>query len=793
MGHVYRVWDPELLRDAAIKTVADMADAVGHREQILAEARALAQLSHPNVVTVYDVVVLDDQVLLVMELVEGSTVREWLVDESPEPDAVVDAIVQAARGLAAAHQAGLVHRDIKPDNLLRAANGRIRVADFGLATAAPSGEPTGFMGPAGSPAYVAPAQLRGAPADAASDQYALCMTLFEGLYGRRPHDDPRPGNDSDVQARDSAVHRPPDRRRVSPRLWACIARGLDPRADRRFRSVTAFADALEASSRPRRRWPLVVVGGAITTGLIVGWPADVLCEDGASSVATVWNPSIRSKVTGVLAGEAQPDALVVTTATDRLDEYERRWRRTYADACIVDKGRSAAFDRALACLRRQQDGLEAVVDVLAEPDPQTAARAPQLTEGLPDPAGCLDDDDDPPTLDRGFSASLSRARALFRVGRDDEARVLLDGLGLTVDDPRAVAEVMLTTASLKVTGGDVVGGRDDLVQVFLTAQAHRLDRLALRAAIELVHVEGHELADRRAGRRWAREAEARLPADGRASAPVSDLRTAQGVLEFAAGNYDLAQDHFETAIDAIEEPRPLTEAYLTERMGVLAKERGRYGEAVSLHERALATRRELLGSRHPDVGESLFNLATAHQGEGHVDDARRLFHEARLVFEQTLGPEHALVGAVHNNLGTLEGGQGDHAAALEHFESALRIMNDTDSADSPAAGSTLLNAGMALQALGRPEQARIRMQRALRLLEERLGPNHLEVAYAVHGLGHLERSEGRHAHSVPLLERAVAIARAKLGLDHPATLKFEAERDQAQRDASARAPAPHPQ
>src|SRR5205085_1777310 len=144
MSTVYEAHDPELNRKIAVKLVrpgasASLSSSEG-RARLKREAQAMAQLSHPNVIAVYDVGTFDDQVFIAMEYVEGSTLTEWLAEQERPCRKVVDMFVQTGRGLAAAHSAGILHRDFKPDNVLVGKDGRPRVCDFGLARAL-SGEP----------------------------------------------------------------------------------------------------------------------------------------------------------------------------------------------------------------------------------------------------------------------------------------------------------------------------------------------------------------------------------------------------------------------------------------------------------------------------------------------------------------------------------------------------------------------------------------------------------------------------------------------------------------------------
>src|SRR4051812_21717888 len=192
MGIVYRAYDPQLARPLAIKVVRRAGDDTQGRARLVREAQALARLSHPNVCHVYDVGTEDEEVWVAMELIDGVSLREW-----QKRDQLREVLLGAARGIAAAHEAGLVHRDIKPENVLVTRYGRAIVTDFGLARGEDLIDPnastlstdphltaTGAI--AGTPAYLAPEQLTGDPIDARVDQFAWAVMAWEMLVGARP-------------------------------------------------------------------------------------------------------------------------------------------------------------------------------------------------------------------------------------------------------------------------------------------------------------------------------------------------------------------------------------------------------------------------------------------------------------------------------------------------------------------------------------------------------------------------------------------------------------------------------
>jgi serine/threonine protein kinase len=284
MGTVYVTHDPELDRKVALKVLR--ADRRSGRERMLQEARALARLAHPNVVAVHEVGIHDERVFVAMELVEGKTLRTWL-EAGPSRTEIYGVFLQAARGLAAAHRAGLVHRDFKPDNVLIGDDGRVRVVDFGVAKATDSLEPdmppsaassssaaqpgltlTGQL--LGTPAYMAPEQFLGASVDARTDVFAFCVVLHEALAGRRPFD----GEDTAEVSR-AVLHgqaRPLEATDVPAALATLVKQGLSREADERPASLEGLITALEGAlvpARPRRS-RLRMAGAVLSAAGVLG-------------------------------------------------------------------------------------------------------------------------------------------------------------------------------------------------------------------------------------------------------------------------------------------------------------------------------------------------------------------------------------------------------------------------------------------------------------------------------------------------------------------------------------------
>ncbi len=430
MGVVWSAHDPNLDRMIAIKVLRRTDAAPALRKRLLREARAMARLKHPNVLTVYEVGTEGDRDFIAMEMVDGGSLDEWLDRHPPKHDVMV-AILAAGRGLAAAHAKGLVHRDFKPHNVLRSRDGRVLVTDFGLArgmgeesssgggeappseaaldvTLRPSASArtndslldsplthTGAM--IGTPAYMAPEQFVGGAPDPRTDQFAFCVTAWQALTGARPYtgatlDELRKAASTGVSPT-VKVDLPPD-------IRAALVRGLDPDPQKRWPTLDDLLDALDHAVRPRRpRWVVPVVALALVglvgaTILITrrdgGTTATIAegCAPGEDGFAEAWSPRARAELAKLLAGRGidLSDAQYARIA-DPLDAYRARWTQAFATACKAPEKLGA---RQRACLLAARDQTAALALVLREGPPPMYARI-DLHGMLPDLGGCEGD------------------------------------------------------------------------------------------------------------------------------------------------------------------------------------------------------------------------------------------------------------------------------------------------------------------------------------------------------------------------------------------------------------------
>ena len=413
MGVVYGAFDPELQRKVALKLVrAELTDAE-LRARLWREAQAMARIRHPNVITVFDVGTWNDQVFVAMEVIDGWTLSSWQAARSRSVDEILRVMAAAGAGLAAAHAVGLVHRDFKPDNVLIGGDGRVCVTDFGLARAVampseieePSspdatveGELTRQGALVGTPAYMAPEQMRGTAPDGRADQFSFCVALYEALYGVRPFPGMSLGELERAIFEGDRLR--PRRKGVPASVRRALARGLSFAADDRFPSMD---ELLRALAPARRMVPAALVAALVGVAVacvtvaagVVHFRGDRarMCRGAADKLAGVWDGPRRAAVAAALGGDeprARDRAARVLAA---LDDYAARWVRGYTDACEATHVRGeqseALLDLRMQCLDGRRREAEELTRILAS-DRELGDKAAQAAHSLPPVAACAD-------------------------------------------------------------------------------------------------------------------------------------------------------------------------------------------------------------------------------------------------------------------------------------------------------------------------------------------------------------------------------------------------------------------
>lgn len=374
MGRVYRARDTDLAREVALKRInPGQWNVMTAQIRLRREARAMARVEHAAVIRIYDVPVVNGELFVAMELARGGTLAAWTRARPRRWRQVVRVFVEAGRGLAAAHQVGLVHRDVKPSNILLDGHGHAKIGDFGLARMfgvaedGDAGEPlpaagldvsiTRTGGIAGTLAYMSPEQLAGGPIDARADQFSFCVALWEALCGRRPFPwvhDPGQSPDALVEVISAGpVDGPRSGVRVPRRILALVRRGLAADRIRRWGSMDELLDAIERAALPRRRWWLAAAAAIVAGAVVIAGPArsPELAPPAAcgkrGQIALVWNPDARARY---VSGAAKPDA--AREDAGWFDWYARALETAYTASCgRAEPQRIACLDDAVDDLR----------------------------------------------------------------------------------------------------------------------------------------------------------------------------------------------------------------------------------------------------------------------------------------------------------------------------------------------------------------------------------------------------------------------------------------------------------
>ena len=797
MGVVYRARDPELDRLLAIKVLRGERREFRDEARFLREAQAMARLSHPNVVPVHDVGQSEHGLFLAMELVEGTTLRRWLAEAPRSWREILEIYLQAGRGLAEAHAAGLVHRDFKPENVLVDRRGRARVTDFGLARPE-ARDGRGALRSLrigdsaltrsgtimGTPAYMAPEQLAGRHVDARADLFAFCVALHEALFGRLPYGGSTIGERLTAISGGKLDQAP--RGGVPRWLTRALVRGLAAEADARWPDMPALLGALERGlSRRRSLWlagaglPLV---GALAAAIAAGDdPVDCRAE---GALAGVWGPGEAAAVEAAIRGSG----LVYAEETwskvhEQIDRYARAWVDLRRRSCEEHQAGAITgdlLDRRALCLDRRRGDLGLVIDALRQGDRAAVERAIDLVGAVEPVEGCRDPEgstQSPADVDLAHAAwaedvrlRLGRARLLERTARHDEALALADAIDAEArslgDEPARLAALLQRARVESALGQHEVAERH-LIEGGEAAHAGGHDRLTAEAAAFLIFVAGEARAHYHAGEAWARIAlaSARRIGDPREEASA---RNFYGVMLSSADRLDEARAELERALairrellgaDHIE-----TSGSATSLGNVLWKS-GRLEEAVSLQRSSLASREAALGANHPALAIPLGNLGVALTSLGRDDEARVAWTRALALIRANYPANHPNIAVISANLAGLESAAGDHAAARDHLLAAIAVAREAlgEHPDTALMLQALAGAQIALGDLAGADAA---IEEALAMTAHTVGDDHSNAAAIRVTLAELRRAQGRGDEARAELARALALAERAFGPDH---------------------------
>jgi tetratricopeptide (TPR) repeat protein len=705
MGVVYAAYDPELDRRVALKLLRGTGPKeVERRVRLVREAQAMARLTHPNVITVHDVGTHDDQVFVAMEFVQGRTMSAWLT-EGPDWPQIRAVFAAAGRGLEAAHEAGIVHRDFKPDNVLIGDDGRVRVTDFGLAQIGNGeqvSEPatpdhtgpiptasltvTGAM--LGTPAYMAPEQFEAGVVTPVTDQYSYCVALYEAVYGQRPHK-ARSLAELATAVLETRVERPALECKAPPHVRDAIVRGLSREPAARFPTMGALL--AEVERQPRKAWRLAVAALpiiAIAGVLLATQPSDAAPVCTRSALAEVWNEPTEARLrAGFVATDLGYAAETWTRARTHLHAYAEQWLDLDMRACEArraDPSDSVAVLQQL-CLQSPRESLVATLGVLEDTDAAVVDRAVDLVMQLPPLEHCGDAaaltghqlQPPPPELREAVAAAradIAKTHALIGAAKYGPALELAQR---TLDDVRdvdyvpIVAEATYYLAAAQFAIDDRARGETTIHEAAKLATASNHHEYAARCwlylASPLIDADRYDEA-----LRFVELGQAELVAWGQERNIGVALRTKVGAIHQRAGRYEDALAVYEgvEAEYAALGDGPRRADVLAE-MGMCELELRRLDEGIAHYEESLRVRAEAVGPDHPDVGRAYVGIALTFLARGDLARARGYLETAEGILKRSVGPEHHQYINVLAQLGQVLSFMGEHDAAIEMLQRAV--------------------------------------------------------------------------------------------------------------------------
>jgi len=727
MGVVYEARDPDLGRSVALKVLrAKAAEPDGIQElRLMREARILAQLAHPNVITVHEIGVAEHQVFIAMELVQGETLGDHLARGQRTRPELLDLFVQAGRGLAAAHARQIVHRDFKPSNVIVDGDGRVLVSDFGLAraadkttptsapddrsassdvtteadrTTAPGSPPTEITAPAtvsprppelaavaltaagavaGTPRYMAPEQRARLPLTAKSDQYAFCVALWEALFGAHPFEPDAGGRVPDV----------PRKAGRAPRwLVRALTTGLARDPARRHESMSELLRILERTPIRRRRATmaaavLLVAGGGYAFAFAGrGASTRETCAPASARLAGLWNAPRGAAIDAAFAATNVPYATETARHAEAiLDTYTRDWAQAGVDACRateVHEQSEALLDLRVACLALRRQAVSALVTELGRsPDQKAVERAVAAAENLPRVADCADARQleaavplpaDPAARARVEYALglVTEVGVLYQLGAYPAAKARLDdvvGAAGGLDYPALASDVARWRGTFAINGNDSKAAEAAFKESVHRAVAARDPARELTAWLELFHLVS-AFPERLAEAELLRQTvEAALERVGRPPSATADYKANVVAMYIHADRAERAEAEARTLLGELPPDDRWDRANALDMDARALIILERYKDALPQAAEALKLREALLGPSHPRIAFTLNTVATPYWHLGRYDEATAALQRSLTIAEAAFGPDHPSLQNSYNELGWVAVARGDQA------------------------------------------------------------------------------------------------------------------------------------
>ena len=803
MGVVYSAYDPELDRKVAIKLLMTSlggsldAELAEQRTRLLREAQAMAKLTHPNVITVHDVGEFGDQVFVAMEFVDGGTLTKWQEEHRSWRERLA-IVLDAGRGLAAAHRAGLVHRDFKPDNVLIDKEGRAAVTDFGLArpaagrtdafntveviesTPVMSAQLTRTGALVGTPAYMAPEQLAGERSDALADQFSFCVTVYEALYGKRPFEGRVLG---ELMANVSAgrVLPPPRDVDVPRRVRRALLRGLSVHPEDRFPTMEALiAELAHDPTRTWKRWATIVLPSSVLgVGLLAyqqtDTPENKFCADLDAHLLGIWDAERQQTLKQVFLNTDLGYAASTWDSTrEALDGHVSAWMDAQRNACeqsAAGEVPPAVMALRMQCLEAQRRQLGTLVAVLHNIDGEGLKRARDAVDSLSSPDRC----EDVESLARRDAALDTPQRQATREKLDDiNARAFaLQRTGQLVESSKAAgealelaraesetwseAEALITLAECSEFQGQLEESEELQHQAMSAAISSGHDAVIVRVSIGRVWSGQDPGSDMQEAERWYRNGLAALERIGGRADYRNQLENGMASAYMAHERFDDAEQHVEHALAARDPEDPtggLGQDSTWATLGRLYVVQGRMKDAEEAFDRSLELTRERYGPMHPFMAAGLENLGALYGQMSDYERAREALGQALEVRRVSLGDDHPGNANTLVNLSNIDNHLGDYEAGRDKLTEALRIIRKSQPGSTNEA-ELLMRLGNFHRDFGHPEESQSVLAAALEIVDAMDGmPPVVRLLYLA-SMGETLVAVGQHDDARKLLERAL--------------------------------------
>jgi eukaryotic-like serine/threonine-protein kinase len=855
MGVVYHAYDPELDRKVAIKLLQAKRTA-GDQAWLVREAQAMARLSHPNVIAVHDVGTLPgERVFVAMELVDGTTLRRWLrlrvmesaseAGEGQHSWREVLAVMRAAgAGLAAAHAAGLVHRDFKPDNVLVGKDGRVRVVDFGLARLRSDDDTPPPVRPeevdldsqsplsasltvagtvVGTPAYMAPELLGGHSADARSDQFSFGVALYEALYRKRPYDRDAPKG---------TKAKPPPDGDVPLRVQRVVMRAISLDPNQRYPTMDAMLADLVVDTAPRRRIAIgaAIVGAlgvAVATGVVLSSSPRELCTGSERRLAGVWDPATRSAIKQAFDATKRPFAGQAFANLERqLDGYAREWTTAAVESCEATRIRGEQTEEVLSlrqtCLDERLEDMRALTKLLASADAEVVDKGDKVAGGLAPLQRCaniaaLRAPGNPPT-DAGGKLDKARtliadAKALMLAGHYSEALDAGNKAIALADEakwPPYKADALVVEAAALAGQNNIDGSAKRATEAAWVALGGKRDDIVAEASLAAaVAAAQKNVGEARIWLGLARASTARFGHDDGLELRALEV---EGLVEAVSGNMAEAIVAQQKALAAAERLLGPNNPGLwadEEVIAVSLAKAGAWDKARPHYERAMALHEATVGPDHPDIALMLTNLGACFSHAGEAAKAKAAYERALAIREKANGKRNPMLILTLNNLADGLYKSGDITGALFYLDRAQGLSDELLGRQNAMTHAVMTTRAEALTAAGRFSDARAAYDEVIALETKQASPligpimssrASMEItakqwpaaaSYAQKAIAALEASGGKEAPE--LWQPLTSLARADIQLKRPGEAKPLLERalaigDKAQVSAADLAP-----